>query len=104
MADLEWTRADGAHPAAIEAIQPSLLAGPAVDLQAIGRTRQNRLFSTGPATAAELVAAAACSSCPTRIRASMRSCCADDRALLVYNPTQHGKDWWDGRGRLPCAI
>jgi len=28
----------------------------------------------------------------------------DHRALLVYNPTRHGKDWWDGRGTLAVAL
>ena len=28
----------------------------------------------------------------------------DGRALLVYNPTHHGKNGWNGRGDLAVAI
>jgi predicted neuraminidase len=100
-----WTLgAPVANPDAIEAIQPSLLAWGDNNLQAIGRTRQNRLFTTRSGDGGRTWSALRLlqlSNPNSGIDAVMLR---DHRALLVYNPTRHGKDWWDGRGTLAVAL
>lgn len=112
-AHIEWSDDDGAHwkrggdlddPATIGAIQPSLLLHRDGRLQALGRTRQNRVFSSfsddggaswSPMTLLDLENPNAGTDA-TLLR--------DGRALLVYNPAPAGKDWWDGRGTLAVAL
>ncbi|KAB7772213.1 sialidase family protein [Xanthomonas maliensis] len=112
-AHIEWSDDDGAHwqrgmplndPTRIGAIQPSLLRYPDGRLQALGRSQQNRLFSTfssdgglhwQPMQLLEL------SNPNSGTDAVMLR---DGRALLVYNPGVAGKNWWDGRGTLAVAL
>jgi len=101
----QWTQAQTVpNPQHIEAIQPSVLRWPHDTLQAIGRTRQNRLFSTWSQDGGRhwsplrLLDVANPNSGIDAVRLK------DGRALLVYNPTPHGTDWWDGRGVLAVAL
>lgn len=109
----EWSSDNGAtwhisapidNPSHIGAIQPSLLAWPDGRLQAIGRTQQDRLFTTwsddGGSTwsALRLLDVHNPNSGIDAVRLK------DGRALLVYNPTTHGSNWWNGRGTLAVAL
>ena len=92
------------NPHAIEAIQPSLLAWSAGKLQAIGRTRQDRLFSTWSADGGHTWSALKLLDVPNPNSGIDAVVMADGRACLVYNPTTHGKDWWNGRDTLALAV
>jgi len=100
-----WTLANAVpNPRAIAAIQPSLLAWPDGRLQAIGRTRQNRVFSTHSDDGGIRGSALRLLDLPNPNAGVDAVVLADGRALLVYNPTRHGKAWWDGRGQLAVAL
>ena len=92
------------NPAGIEAIQPSLLRWPHGKLQAIGRTKQNRLFSTSSTDGGRTWSPLKLLDVPNPNSGIDAAMLADGRACLVYNPTTHGKDWWDGRGTLAMAL
>lgn len=93
-----------ANPDGIEAIQPSLLAWSDDSLQAIGRTRQNRLFTTRSSDGGRTWSALKLLHVPNPNSGVDAVMLGEHRALLVYNPTQHGENWWDGRGTLAVAI
>jgi len=92
------------NPDAIEAIQPSLLPWRGGKLQAIGRTRQDRLFSTWSTDGGHTWSPMRLLNVPNPNSGIDAVMLADGRACLVYNPTTHGKDWWDGRGTLAVAV
>jgi predicted neuraminidase len=92
------------NPDAIEAIQPSLLAWRDGKLQAIGRTRQDRLFSTWSTDGGHTWSALKLLDVPNPNSGIDATILADGRACLVYNPTTHGKHWWNGRGTLAVAV
>lgn len=92
------------NPDAIEAIQPSLLPWPDGRLQAIGRTKQDRLFSTWSTDGGHGWSALKLLDVPNPNSGIDAAILADGRACLVYNPTTHGKDWWNGRGTLAVAV
>jgi len=102
---VHWQSIDAIpNPQGIEAIQPSLLPWPDGRLQAIGRTKQNRLFSTWSSDGGRTWSAMRLLDIPNPNSGIDAVMLADGRALLVYNPTRHGKDWWDGRGLLAVAL
>ncbi|OOG47679.1 sialidase family protein [Rhodanobacter sp. C01] len=92
------------NPDGIEAIQPSLLPWHDGDLQAIGRTRQDSLFTTRSKDNGHTWSVLKLLDVPNPNSGIDAVLLADGRALLVYNPTTHGKNWWDGRGVLAVAI
>lgn len=92
------------NPDAIEAIQPSLLPWPHRGLQAIGRTQQNRLFSTWSLDGGHTWSPLKLLDVPNPNSGIDAVMLADGRACLVYNPTTHGRDWWNGRGTLAVAV
>lgn len=84
-----WTLANAVpNPRAIEAIQPSLLAWPDGRLQAIGRTRQTRVFSTHSDDGGIRGSPLRLLDLPNPNAGVDAVVLADGRALLVYNP--HG--------------
>lgn len=91
-------------PGNIEAIQPSLLRWSDHDLQAIGRTRQNRLFTTRSRDGGRHWSPLRLLDVPNPNSGIDAVMLRDGRALLVYNPTRAGRDWWDGRGVLAVAV
>ena len=88
----------------IEAIQPSLLAWSEGHLQAIGRSKQDRLFSTWSRDAGRTWSALTLLDVPNPNSGIAATVLADGRALLVYNPTPHGANWWEGRDVLAVAL
>ena len=93
-----------ANPQAIAAIQPSMLSWSKGNLQAIGRTRQNRLFTTRSHDGGRTWSALKLLDVRNPNSGIDAVVLRDHRALLVYNPTRHGKNWCDGRGTLAVAI
>lgn len=92
------------NPDAIEAIQPSLLPWPDGKLEAIGRTKQDRLFATWSTDGGHTWSALKLLDVPNPNSGIDAVMLVDGRACLVYNPTTHGKDWWNGRGTLAVAL
>jgi predicted neuraminidase len=92
------------NPDEIEAIQPSLLPWSNDKLQAIGRTKQDRLFTTWSHDGGRTWSALALLDVPNPNSGIDAVHLADGRSLLVYNPTTHGSDWWNGRGTLAVAV
>ena len=92
------------NPDAIEAIQPSLLPWSEHRLQAIGRTKQDRVFSTWSADGGRSWSPLKLLGLPNPNAGIDAVMLADGRACLVYNPATHGQNWWDGRGTLALAV
>ena len=90
-----------ANPQNIEAIQPSLLRWSNDNLQAIGRTKQDRLFSTHSKDGGISWSTLKLTDVPNPNSGIDAVMLADHRALLVYNPTQQGPK---GRNTLSVAL
>ena len=88
----------------IEAIQPSLLTWDERKLQAIGRTKQDRLFTSWSSDGGHSWSRLKLLNVPNPNSGVDGVRLADGRACLVYNPTAHGQQWWDGRDTLAVAI
>lgn len=90
-----------ANPGGIEAIQPSLLNWQEGNIQAIGRTNQNEIFSTRSKDGGLNWSALALLKVPNPNSGIDAVMLMDKRGLLVYNPTQQGPH---GRSTLAIAI
>lgn len=88
----------------IEAIQPSLLVHRDGSLQAIGRSRQDRIFSTWSRDGGRTWSPMHLLDLPNPNSGIDAVVLADGRSLVVYNPALHGAQWWDGRGQLSVAV
>ncbi|MBT2117161.1 glycoside hydrolase [Dyella sp. LX-66] len=88
----------------IEAIQPALLVHRGGELQAIGRSRQDRIFSTRSRDGGRSWSPMRLLDLPNPNSGVDAVVLADGRSLIVYNPTLHGAQWWDGRGQLSVAV
>lgn len=91
-------------PQPIEAIQPSLLAHRDGRLQAIGRTKQDRIFSTWSGDGGRTWSPMYLLDLPNPNSGIDAVVLADGRSLVVYNPTLHGDQWSAGRWQLSVAI
>ena len=75
----------------ISAIQPSILFYPGGKLQAIGRTRQGKLFEVWSEDAGRTWGAMSLTSLPNPSAGTDAVTLKDGRQLLVYNPTTKGR-------------
>lgn len=91
-------------PARIGAIQPSLLRHRSGGLQALGRSKQNRVFSVVSCDGGANWGSMSLLDIENPNAGTDAVMLRDGRALLVYNPGVAGKDWWDGRGVLAVAL
>lgn len=102
---LHWQRGVALNdPAHIGAIQPSLLRHGDGCLQALGRSKQNRVFSVFSADEGASWGAMTLLDIENPNSGTDAAMLRDGRALLVYNPAPAGKDWWEGRGVLAVAL
>lgn len=99
-----WTTSGNVPAKGIDAIQPSPLVMPHGELEAIGRTRQGRLFQTVSSDGGHHWSPLRLLDIDNPNSGIDALSLADGRYLLVYNPGLPGKDWWDGRGTLAVAI
>ncbi|HEY4090992.1 MAG TPA: sialidase family protein [Luteibacter sp.] len=99
-----WSRSGDVAASGIDAIQPSVLVRPHGELEAIGRTRQGKLFQTRSVDGGRHWSPMRLLDVENPNSGIDAVSLADDRYLLVYNPGQPGKNWWDGRGTLAVAI
>ena len=102
---LHWRRGGALNnPAHIGAIQPSLLRHRDGRLQALGRSKQNRVFSVFSNDDGATWGSMTLLDIENPNAGTDAVMLRDGRALLVYNPTLAGKDWWEGRGVLAVAL
>lgn len=99
-----WTAGGDIPSDGIEAIQPSLLAKPDGSIEAIGRTRQGKLFWSRSGDAGRHWSPLRLLDVDNPNAGIDAVALADGRYLLVYNPTTLGPQWWDGRGTLAVAL
>ena len=92
----------GARP--IEAIQPSLLQHRDGSLQAVGRSKQDRIFSTWSRDGGRTWSPMYLLDLPNPNSGIDGVVLADGRSVIAYNPAPHGAQWWNGRSRLSMAI
>lgn len=100
-----WQRGEALNDGIrIGAIQPSLLLHADGRLQALGRSRQNKVFSTFSSDGGRHWTPMTLLDLQNPNSGTDAVMLRDGRALLVYNPTLAGKNWWEGRGTLAVAI
>jgi predicted neuraminidase len=93
-AGVTWTSAfppASADGSAINAIQPSILVHPAGRLQAVGRTRSQRVFETWSADGGRTWAPISLTALPNPNSGIDAVTLRDGRHLLVYNHTTQGR-------------
>lgn len=102
---LHWQRGAALNdPAHIGAIQPSLLRHRDGCLQALGRSKQNRVFSVFSNDGGASWGAMTLLDIENPNSGTDAVMLRDGRALLIYNPALAGKDWWEGRSVLAVAL
>lgn len=99
-----WVAGSDLSSRGIEAIQPSLLPKQDGGIEAIGRTRQGKLFWSQSADDGRHWSPLRLLDVDNPNSGIDAASLADGRDLLVYNPTSPGSRWWDGRGTLAVAI
>jgi len=99
-----WLAGGDISSRGIDAIQPSLLPKRDGAIEAIGRTRQGKLFWSQSDDAGHRWSPLHLLSVDNPNAGIDAVSLADGRYLLVYNPTSPGAQWWDGRGTLAVAI
>lgn len=102
---LHWRRGRSLNdPAHIGAIQPSLLRHRDGRLQALGRSKQNHVFSAFSSDDGATWEPMTLLDLENPNSGTDAVMLRDGRALLVYNPTLAGNSWWEGRGVLAAAL
>jgi predicted neuraminidase len=86
-----WTSAAPPASDAIDAIQPSILVHPDGKLQAIGRTRSQRVFETWSSDGGRSWTALSLTSLPNPNAGTDAITLRDGRHLIVYNHTTEGR-------------
>lgn len=99
-----WLAGSDVPSGGVEAIQPSLLRKPDGTIEAMGRTRQGRLFWSQSDDGGRLWSPLKLLDVDNPNAGIDAVLLADGRYLLVYNPTLPGPHWWDGRGTLAVAL
>ena len=99
-----WSASEDVPSHGIDAIQPSLLVRSQGDIEAIGRTRQGKLFQTQSPDGGRHWSPLRLLDIDNPNAGIDATSLADGRYLLVYNPDRPGPDWWDGRGTLAIAL
>jgi predicted neuraminidase len=99
-----WTAGSDLSSRGIDAIQPSLLPKQDGGIEAIGRTRQGKLFWSQSGDDGRHWSPLRLLDVDNPNSGIDAVTLADGRYLLVYNPTSPGPQWWDGRGTLALAI
>ncbi|WP_238481066.1 sialidase family protein [Dyella telluris] len=99
-----WVAGDDMASDGIDAIQPSLLPMKDGTIEAMGRTRQGKLFWTQSADEGRHWSPLQLLDTDNPNAGIDAVALKDGRYLLVYNPTQPGPQWFDGRGTLAVAL
>ncbi|MBM7123405.1 sialidase family protein [Dyella kyungheensis] len=99
-----WVAGNDISSPGIDAIQPSLLSMRDGTIEAVGRTRQGKLFWSRSGDAGHHWSPLGLLEVTNPNAGIDAVSLADGRYLLVYNPTLPGHQWWDGRGTLAVAL
>jgi len=99
-----WMAGDDVSSHGVDAIQPTLIAKHDGSIEAIGRTRQGKLFWSQSSDDGRHWSPLRLLDVDNPNAGIDALSLADGRYLLVYNPTSPGPQWWDGRGTLAVAI
>lgn len=99
-----WVAGSDVSSRDIDAIQPSLLPKQGGTIEAVGRTRQGKLFWSQSDDAGQHWSPLRLLDVDNPNSGIDAVSLADGRYLLVYNPTSPGSQWWDGRGTLAVAL
>lgn len=99
-----WSAGGDVPSQGIDAIQPSLLPMSGGTIEAIGRTRQGKLFWTQSSDAGSHWSPLRLLDVDNPNAGIDAVALKDGRYLLVYNPARPGPHWWDGRGTLAVAL
>jgi predicted neuraminidase len=93
-----------ADPGRFVAIQPSLVLRPGGDLLAFARSMANRIVVTRSGDSGRTWSPLALASLPNPNAGIEALGLADGRVLMVFNPRERGRDWWNGRDQLDVAV
>ncbi|WP_421943447.1 sialidase family protein [Pedobacter sp.] len=85
-------------------IQPSILTYPNGKLQLLCRSRQNVIIESWSVDNGETWTKLKPTTLPNPNSGSDAVTLKDGRQLLIYNPLEAGKNWWEGRSVLKLAI
>lgn len=99
-----WVAGGDVSTRNIDAIQPSLLRTRDGTLEALGRTRQGKLFWSQSSDGGRHWSPLRLLDVDNPNSGVDAVSLADGRHVLVYNPTPPGPQWWDGRETLAVAI
>lgn len=99
-----WAAGSDMPADGIDAIQPSLLPKRDGSIEAVGRTRQGKLFWSQSNDAGRHWSPLRLLDVDNPNAGIDAVSLGDGRYVLVYNPTLPGAQWWDGRGTLAVAI
>jgi len=85
-------------------IQPSILTYPNGKLQLLCRSRQNVIIESWSVDNGETWTKLKPTTLPNPNSGSDAVTLKDGKQLLIYNPLEAGKNWWEGRSVLKLAI
>ncbi|GAA3980450.1 exo-alpha-sialidase [Pedobacter ginsengiterrae] len=85
-------------------IQPSILTYPNGKLQLLCRSRQNVIIESWSVDNGESWSKLKPTKLPNPNSGSDAVTLKDGRQILIYNPLESGKNWWEGRSVLKLAI
>ncbi|RYD69459.1 MAG: sialidase, partial [Sphingobacteriales bacterium] len=85
-------------------IQPSILTYPGGKLQLLCRSKQNVIVESWSVDNGETWTKLKPTTLPNPNSGSDAVTLIDGRQLLIYNPLEAGKNWWEGRSVLKLAI
>lgn len=93
-----------ADPKGFVVIQPSLVLRPNGHVLAFARSLANRIAVTRSRDGGRSWSPFALTSLPNPNAGVEALGLADGRILMVFNPRERGRDWWNGRDRLDVAV
>ncbi|WP_316829726.1 sialidase family protein [Pedobacter aquatilis] len=85
-------------------IQPSILSYPDGKLQLLCRSRQNVIIQSWSADNGETWSKLTKTTLPNPNSGSDAVTLKNGKQLLIYNPLEAGKNWWEGRSVLKLAL
>jgi predicted neuraminidase len=93
-----------ADPRGLAMIQPSLVLRPGGSVLAFARSMSNRIAVTRSRNGGRSWSPPALTALPNPNAGIEALGLADGRLLMVFNPRERGRDWWNGRDRLDVAV
>lgn len=98
-----WQRQPIGNDSPLDVIQPSILVYPMGRLQLLCRSKQGRLVQAWSADGGTSWSPLSQTTLPNPNSGTDAVTLQNGTQLLVYNPAEPGKDWFNGRGKLRVA-